>query len=161
MKKLFLVFLVCVFPVTVFAQEADIAPLWFGLTPLIRDGLDENIELISAGVKVLSDEQRFMLYQMHKKTPWEGFALNMLVGFGVGSFYQGDLGHGGILLAGDLMAVAMVIAGYFISPPNIFIPSGVLLFSISRIGGVIFPFIHANNYNRKLMNILSGRIVIP
>jgi hypothetical protein len=161
MKKLFRIFLVCVIPVIGFAQEADIAPLWFGLTPLIRDGLDENIELISAGVKVLSDEQRFMLYQIHKKTPWEGFALNMLVGFGAGSFYQGESGHGTILLAADLMAIAMVTSGYFISHQNMFIPGGVLLFSISRIAGAILPFIHANNYNRKLLDILSGRIVLP
>jgi hypothetical protein len=172
MKKIFFVVLLAIGTFHVFAEDADLAPSWVNLSPLVLDGLDRNVEQLRIEAKALSGEQLFTAYQVHKKTPWEGFILNLMVGFGAGSFYQGNYIGGGILLAGDLVSISLIAAGIAAvageesstgkkgdGVPMLI--AGSVIFSISRVAGTLLPFFYAKYYNNKLLNILSGHVTLP
>jgi hypothetical protein len=176
MKKTLFIVLLSMFSIEVFSEELNL-PSLFNSTPLVLDGLDKNIGLLKSEITPLSDEQRFMLYQIHKKNPWEGLALNLLVGFGSGSFYQGDSTGGVWLLGGDILGVLLTSIGISVnvdtarsewssnsmngSQGTPAIVTGIVLLSAVRIAGTVLPFIHSKNYNRKLLDVLSGHIIIP
>ena len=80
---------------------------------LIQDDLSANFQLIQNNAKQLSPEERKALFDTNERNPVSGVLLNILPGFGVGSFVNGDTGTGVIQLVLDLVGTAGV-ATYFI-----------------------------------------------
>jgi hypothetical protein len=172
MKKVLLIVLLSVSTIQVFSEELfETPPSWFALSPLILDGLDKNAAQISLEARNFSDEQLFMLYQLHKKSPWEAFALNLTLGFGLGSLYQRDLLGVGIGYIGDVAGICMTLIGaemLYRNPwtdqkriGNGVMITGIVLLSTTRFVEILLPFIHEDNYNRRLLEILTGHLRLP
>jgi hypothetical protein len=78
--------------------------------------------------------------------------LNVIPGLGVGSFVQGDVLGGVILLAGDVGSWACLFFGMFaaIGDDPTFVIVGGLLFCAMKILGIIRPIWFGLEYNAKL-----------
>ena len=127
--------------------------------------------------------QKEFLYEQRKKGPWGPFVLNFLVGFGIGSFVQGDVTAGLLLAGGDLVGIGLVIAGaasvlaeieYYdegyplesASSGGTLILLGAGILSATRIAGLIVPFTYANSFNEKLrrelgINVTDVALIVP
>jgi hypothetical protein len=105
---------------------------------------------------------------MHKKTSGLPFALNLFLGFGIGSFVQGDIGSGVTMLLLEIGGISLMtanLAAFLGAVENsdsqrIEIASGLmyagrLLFFSSRIAGLIRPFTFSKKYNNKLKQALN------
>ena len=93
---------------------------------------------------------------------WTAFAVNLLVGFGVGSFIQGDTTGGIVGLSGELGGLILIIIGasatttvtsYYghsstvADPNNGLIAVGSIIVGATRIFEVIRPFTFANSFS--------------
>jgi hypothetical protein len=113
MKKLLL--LVTVFSLgftgLVFSQEAErTSEESFQIVNfLIRDGLNRNFAQIQQESLNLTPSQRITLYNMNENTFGVPLALNLLLGFGIGSLVQGDVVGGVSGLAGDAVGITLLI----------------------------------------------------
>ena len=79
---------------------------------IMKDGNAEKIEQLSS---FLTARQREDLYEDNSRSGVGPFLLNLLVGFGVGSFWQGDTAVGCIQLFGDIAGFGMMIPGIILS----------------------------------------------
>ena len=134
--------------------------------------------LFSAQANVYSQEQEeqeeqqsmtaFLQYEVQKNDPWGPLALNFLVGFGVGSFVQGDTTAGLLLAGGDVLGIGLLLAGWGIAvdaaarsdtdaagTAGVVALAGWLTLTAARIGGIIAPFSYANSFNEKLKRDLG------
>ena len=114
----------------------------------------------------LSPEQRQQLISKHEKSGVGPFFLNMLLGFGIGSFVQGDKKSGGFQLGFDIGGIVLMIGGAAVSgatgEPEAGIPMMVCGagFCIGAgITGLITPWVYAANHNEGLEASLNGRTV--
>ena len=73
---------------------------------LIQDDLSANFQLIQNNAKQLSPEERNALFDANERNVVTGVLLNILPGFGVGSFVNGDTGTGVMQLVLDLVGTA-------------------------------------------------------
>ena len=109
----------------------------------------------------------FMQYEALKKDPWGPAALNFFLGFGIGSFVQGETTTGLILVGGSVVGVGLVIVGAVTAADavksgdvsggsgGVMMIAGYGLLVASQIYGAIAPFIHANSFNEKLRRDLG------
>ena len=107
--------------------------------------------------------------QSGKSVFWPIF-LNFLPGFGIGSFSQGDTGGGVVLLIADIVSVGLVFVPIFTSIgyliwnmvtlqwadlgngvhlDEVLIVSGLIVFMVSKVLGVVFPILHSANENAQ------------
>ncbi len=102
------------------------------------------------------DDRAFLQYEMQKVDPWGPFALNLLLGLGIGSFVQGDT-TGGLLVAGGEVVGAGLLIAWLSNPEsgNALLIGGVVLLSAARIAGLVIPFTYANGFNEKLRKDLG------
>ena len=111
---------------------------------------------------------KYQEYEYKKKTTGWPFLLNFFVGFGIGSYVQGDLKGGTVGLIGDLMGVTFmffhVAFNDYSNDPYLYentyqdytsLILGTAILSCSRIFQWIAPFVHANNYNKDLRKKLG------
>lgn len=117
----------------------------------------------------LSDTEKMMLINSYEKSPWGPFALNFFLGFGIGSFVQGNTTAGLIQLAGDSVGILLyisVVSDAFSTSPDTFYDdfdsamtktaiAGLVLVA-SRIYGLVTPFTTAKSYNDKLSSAIYG-----
>ena len=124
-----------------------------------------------------SSDRAYLKYEMQKADPWGPFALNLLLGLGIGSFVQGDTTGGLLVAGGEVIGLGLLIAGYsaniqaieetaFGEPtPNPgagMIIAGAALLGAARIAGLVFPFTYANSFNEKLRQDLGIDVsVVP
>lgn len=82
---------------------------------ILKDGImdKENAQKIYEISEYLTPEQRLYLYEDNESSAVGPFFLNMLVGFGIGSFVQGDKGFGHMQLWGDIAGYALAFSGIF------------------------------------------------
>jgi hypothetical protein len=128
---------------------------------MINNGLEKNSDKISTIAKDLTPDQRENLFYKNKKNPGTAFLLNLLPGFGVGSFYQGDKVGGTLACFGDLIGLSFYYAAsYNMDNSSNSDLTGVLFYlgfgilSFSRIFELIRPWVYSNDYNRKLEDSL-------
>lgn len=75
---------------------------------LIKNDLSSNYQLIQSRAENLSPEERKSLYKTNEKDALSGALLNILPGFGIGSFANNDPGTGVMQLALYLIGIAGV-----------------------------------------------------
>jgi len=84
---------------------------------LIKDGLKKNFLQIQQESRNITQAQRITLYGLHENKFGAPLALNILLGFGSGSFLQGDTIGGIVGMGGDLAGYAFLIT-YFLQIIN-------------------------------------------
>ena len=128
MKKSLIVFILAVFAIGFsFAQEAEIASADTENAEnkialeyaeyLFEDGFvkGNNAKKIAGLSPFLTPAQRENLYEENEKSGVAPFLLNLLLGFGIGSFSQGDTTIGYLQLWGDIVGYGLMIPGMIIT----------------------------------------------
>lgn len=141
---------------------------------LINGGLFANFDAIKEAASKLSFEQKAMLKENNENSAILPFILNMVVGFGIGSFVQKDIRSGVTSLCFETAGLVCLIAGYANVYVNLlssyendyYSPTisgvGLVLLGIGygfmvggRIAECIAPWRYAANYNEKLEEALN------
>lgn len=78
---------------------------------LIQDGVEKNADEISSLTSELSDAEKELIYTQNE-IPWWPVFLNAFVGFGVGSYIQGDKGEAVRATICDSIALAGISVCY-------------------------------------------------
>lgn len=162
MKKLVSVLVLLCIAGACFADDS----MFFSVSGLIKSDLFKNQSKIQELSKDLSSTEKLRLYSQYKKDQWVPFLINFLVGYGVGSFVEGDTTGGVIALGSDLGGLACVLVGAvssanaLSSDPNTTSGLGVMLFGSilvlgSRIFEIIRPFTYTARYNSTLKQSLN------
>ena len=116
-----------------------------------------------------SSDRAYLQYEIRKSDPWGPFALNLLLGLGIGSFVQGDTTGGLLVAGGEVIGLGLLIAGYSASLQAIetsgsggggMVIAGAALLGAARIAGLIFPFTYANSFNEKLRQDLGIDVAV-
>ncbi len=157
----------------VFSQETEsVAPR---VRSLIQDDLFDNEELIKKESVNLTDAERLSIYNSFEEEPWASLALNFFLGYGIGSFVQGDTLGGVIGVSADLVGLGVTIAGLIpmyelISDPDnttytsatdaysefiIYYAVGGAIILGSRIFQLVRPIAFTNSFNDDLKNALG------
>ena len=115
MKKFILVLAIAFAAIngTVFAQGTEASSdEYYSIKNLITTDLFENSSVIKEKSASLSTAQKVSLYNDTKKMPWLAFGLNTAVGFGIGSFVNGDKVGGRNQLVGEILGISFIGLGY-------------------------------------------------
>ena len=158
MKKLLVVLvLLCTFGGLLFADD------FTNCLNYIDKKLDAStVATIQSFSANLTESEKYVLFQHNKKDGAYTCFINGFVGFGIGSFVQGDTTGGVISLVADLAGYAMFFMGY--EEANLsgsdsaraLYSSGLLIVAINKIFTCIRPFTYANGYNKRLSKALYG-----
>lgn len=135
------------------------------VSDLIQENLFRNAEEIEGISGTLTDMERFALFNQYEKNARLPFVLNLAIGFGLGSFIQGDSTGAVVALIGDALGVSLPILGYACLMQNYYgywsftggyelIYAGYAIIVISRIFESIRPFTFARRYNTVLRESL-------
>ncbi|MCX7028018.1 MAG: P13 family porin [Spirochaetes bacterium] len=109
--------------------------------------------------------ERFTLYSRFEKDARLPFVMNLAIGFGLGSFVQGDTNGAVVALIGDVVGVALPLLGYACLMQNNYgywnfpygnevIYTGFAVIGVTRIFESIRPFSYARRYNTTLRKTL-------
>jgi hypothetical protein len=181
MKKMIVVIALLMVGLVCFADEAE-QRAFVRVSTWLDAGLYRNFSLIQTESIYLTPSQRVNLVDVYQKSVGLPFALNLFLGFGIGSFSQGDATGGWITLLGEAAGIAGVVVGVTMMPlavndmapypPDDYYPyngypnnnvdiasalivGGTLLYLGTRIFELIRPFTFANSYNTKLKRALN------
>ncbi|QMU98853.1 P13 family porin [Borrelia sp. A-FGy1] len=148
MKKILIMVLFSFFIFTSFAQVED------------RKIIDNSVD-------------KLLIYESSKKDPLIPFILNLVLGFGIGSFAQGDIIGGLSLLGFDAIGVGLLAYGVYSAggisevkakkedlpwvSVSLIAVGGVTL-AITRLVEIVLPFVHASNYNKRLRQNLGNAL---
>ena len=186
MKKLLMILAVAIATMVggsaLFAQEtaSSSSDNYFTVKALIEDDLFDNKALILTKSDSLSKAEKVTLYDDSKKNPWLAFGLNLGVGFGIGSFVNGDKKGGTTQLVGQILGGVFVTAGYGVTFAGSYMYSranyngeddttgkilmatgygvvvgGAILISAYQIYGIVRAFTFTNSYNDTLKQSLG------
>jgi len=123
---------------------------------LLDDGFYKNEEQIKTLATELTLEQKQFLFDRYEKPAISPFVMNLILGFGVGSYVQGDFLGGAIGTAGDIL-----IGGPFLLMCASSGDEGEVhaLFGLAYVGLRVFqcvkPFSYAKKYNNRLTDALG------
>jgi hypothetical protein len=158
MKKCVLVLVLCMFTLAAAAaqESSDGGKALFQVKMLIDDDLEANLPLIREAALDLSESDRFYLYQSEEKGAALPFAVNLLVGIGIGSYIQGDTVGGTTALVGELGSVVLMYMGAGTMNEGL-LYGGALSFLVFRIYELVRPFNYKSDYNRMLSSALDTR----
>lgn len=142
--------------------------------------LFENETEIFALSKNLTQTQKYYIYDRYKESVLTPAALNFFVGFGIGSFIQGDKKTGCIAAGGELISLSVLaFSYYYIITQSYYYTDGLAYEQSFNIPGsdmntiayvalasyvalmgfrcfeVISPFIYTKKYNTQLENSLG------
>jgi hypothetical protein len=118
---------------------------------LLDGGVLKNKDFIKREAENISLEDRQILYNSREKGGTAGYvALNTVIGFGVGSFIQGDASSGVVLLLCDVAA----ISGLATAQSNTMVYLSLGVYALTVIDGVILPICYTHKYNRTLKESL-------
>ena len=138
----------------------------------LNQGLsDANVAKIKELSPQLTEQQKKSIYTWKKVDVVFPFLENTFLGFGSGSFSQGDTTHGIIFLAGDLVGFGLVAYNIMTTSWDNFIGSitgkggsdgDMTLAKVGLIGVLglrvyqaIRPFTYSKNYNAKLKDAIG------
>jgi len=134
------------------------------ITLLIDDGLKKNLPIIQEEAQFLTEEQKFNLYTVNKKSPGIAFVCNFFLGAGIGSFIQGDTAGGLTALMGDVSGLTFILLAnifevereYYLNVPNPYmLIGGLSLLLGTRVFELIRPWVFTNSYNANLKKALA------
>ena len=170
MKRM-LIFLIAL--VSIVASLSAEPSSYMKISSLIESGAVRNKDQISLLSSGLSSSEAMMLYNSNKMDTGLPFALNLLLGCGIGSFVQGDTAGGVTGLAVELAGYSAVLAGYAVlsraalsgasgtynslsyAGAGLIIGGGIIFLGI-RIYELVRPFSYADKYNRTLFEALNS-----
>ena len=138
----------------------------------INSGLsDKNLEKVAELSPQLTQEEKESIYRWKKVSTVMPFAMNLVLGFGSGSFSQGDDGMGILFLAGDTLCTIAIAYDIMSTGWDNFINSfsgkggetkelGIAKIALITAAGLrvwqaIRPFTYANKKNAKLRTALG------
>ncbi len=172
MKKIILCLIMLFVVCLAFSQETTSSVPKIRL--LIEDNLFKNADIIAAESVNLTDTETYTLYTENEKEMWTPLLLNGFLGFGIGSFSQGDYLGGGIAVGAELVGYGLLIAGvapimnlYFnpsTDPVDVnaittqyvgFYLAGTAVLLGNRIFQVIRPVVYTNSFNDTLKKSLG------
>nr|AAR14925.1 outer membrane protein P13 [Borreliella burgdorferi] len=115
--------------------------------------------------------EKLLAYETSKKDRIVPFLLNLFLGFGIGSFAQGDILGGFLILGFDAVGIGLILTGAYLdikaldknAPKAAFkwtwgkgmMLAGAVTMAVTRLTEIIIAFTFANSYNRKLKNSLN------
>ncbi|WKC75785.1 P13 family porin [Borreliella valaisiana] len=115
--------------------------------------------------------EKLLAYETSKKDPIVPFLLNLFLGFGIGSFVQGDILGGSLILGFDAVGIGLILTGAYLDIKALgnnakkvafkwtwgkgMMLAGMLTMTVTRLTEIIIPFTFANSYNKKLKNSLN------
>lgn len=163
MKKLLTIFavLIAFASVQIFAQQSE---NYFQVNTLLKKGLFkyEN-EITNLANNLTTNEREFLYIENKKDSAALPFCLNFFVGWGLGSFIQGDTKTGLIHIGGELLGGILMLAGSQLATPSASPEAGIgMVFAgLAITAGVainswVQPFLYTNKYNNTLRKCLSG-----
>ncbi|MGF7101454.1 P13 family porin [Borreliella kurtenbachii] len=119
----------------------------------------------------MSAGEKLLVYEASKQDPIVPFLLNLFLGFGIGSFAQGDILGGSLILGFDAVGIGLILTGAYLDIKAFdsnakkaafqwtwgkgVMLAGVVTMAVTRLTEIILPFTFANSYNRKLKNSLN------
>lgn len=163
MIKKFVVLVFLSFSIFGLFAQANTASL-SRITLLIDDGLKKNLPIIQEEAQFLTEEQKFNLYIVNKKSPGIAFVCNFFLGAGIGSFIQGDTAGGLTALMGDVSGLTFILLAnifevereYYLNVPNPYmLIGGLSLLLGTRVFELIRPWVFTNSYNANLKKALA------
>ena len=177
-KKSIVIILLSLIAVSVaFASdESDIRFNYAKASMLIKDSVTRNKDQIMEAVSSFDFTTKAVLYNQFKKDSALPFALNFILGFGIGSFLQSDFQGGLLGLCGELSSLTLIVTGNLLmnnasnSPHGISNITNTPLywsgFAIKLVGFVselafrlwecVQPFTFADDFNRELSKAVFG-----
>ena len=187
MKTFILITILCTVGFVCFADDGvdkeKAQQAFIRVSNWLDNGLDRNFLIIQNESLSLTAVQRINLFESYKKGAGGPFALNFLLGLGIGSFVQGDTVGGWIGVLGEAAGIAALLYGVSLLPTDFFTPyyddddydysgyyyndydqlekasnfmiGGAVLFAGIRIFEWIRPFVFAGSYNKKLEKALN------
>lgn len=161
MKKNICAVLVFLLVAGVLGADSDMGEI----SDLIRADLFQNAGKIEENSGALTDMERFTLYSHFEKDARLPFVMNLVIGFGLGSFVQGDTSGAVIALIGDAIGAALPILGYACLMQDYYgywdfpygnelMFAGYAVAGVTRIFESIRPFSFARRYNATLRKSL-------
>ncbi len=163
MIKKFVVLVFLSFSIFGLFAQANTASL-SRITLLIDDGLKKNLPIIQEEAQFLTEDQKFNLYTVNKKSPGIAFVCNFFLGAGIGSFIQGDTAGGLTALMGDVSGLTFILLAnifevereYYLNVPNPYmLIGGLSLLLGTRVFELIRPWVFTNSYNANLKKALA------
>lgn len=176
MKKMLLGLLVALVAVNLFAQNEVEAKTEKESDPYLIESIlkkqfktDEGKNRVYELSENLTNEQKMYLYNKYDKSGVGPFFLNFLLGFGIGSFAQGNTKAGVSQLILNVSGCALEVAGYVLvsnSGSGVTRSEGKFYTGLaccaagyglnlsSTISGCITPWTYAAGYNRDLKRAL-------
>ena len=168
-KKWALALAIFVLALASFADDATV----YRASALIQDGLAKNFPAIRSLAPGLSEAEREGLYVDNESSATLPSVANLVVGFGLGSYIQGDRLDGSLQLAAELGSLALVIfgAGFAYNATSFslandslsvrtdsgaeilggsLLTAGIVGVLVDRVLGVLSPFGYARAYNARL-----------
>jgi hypothetical protein len=136
--------------------EEDSLQTLVDISLLISDDMEAHGPVIRSLATHLSHRQRARLYAAHSVSGGGAFALNLFVGFGVGSYVQGNIGGGvfGTLSQAVGAALYLSYAGSSRTDTEALLGAG--LFVVGRLYDLIAPWAYAAGKNQELLRNLGG-----
>lgn len=124
---------------------------------LIKYGFEVNKPEIKKKSTGLTSNEKIHLMEKYKTSAWGGALLNIFLGFGIGSYVQGDMNGGNIGTICDILSYGTIIVSYqgSITPDWVKVGTVVIFFG-SRIFQVIIANVFADKRNAELSNALFG-----
>ena len=168
MKKKLLIISIFVIICATFA----FADAYKDVNKYITQGLsDQNVIKIKELAPELTQQQKESIYRWKKVDVVFPFLENTFLGFGSGSFSQGDSSHGILFLAGDTLCLGLVGYNIIVNGWENFINGitgkggsnddmtlakvGLIAALGLRVYQAIRPFTYAKNYNAKLADAIG------
>ncbi|AHH11606.1 P13 family porin (plasmid) [Borrelia coriaceae] len=132
----------------------------FGIVVSFAKSYDQmSSDVVITGVGL---DRNMLLYKVNEKPVLAPFLLNLFIGFGIGSFVQGDVTGGLLVLGSELLGVGLISSGFYSSHSSYtsylgisLVSLGVITLFATRIAELIMPFTYALNYNQKLKEKLA------
>ena len=167
MKKLAAVVVALVLAGALYAEDGSA----FKVSQLIEAGLMENLPAIKNASASLSDVDRAIIYSQNKKDSTLPLVGNLVLGFGIGSFIQGDtkggldlllnsVGAWGIYGIGYGLEYAAIYSGSTSIAGSVMIIGGAAYLVVNLVRGITVPVNYAKKYNSALQSALSPGLSI-
>jgi len=122
---------------------------------LIEDGLENNkVEIEMESVYLSPADVEALYYRNSKKNAIGYAALSGTIGLGIGSYIQGNIPFGITQTIIDGIALCILNGSGYSHYMRFAIGESTMV--LSRIAGLIVPFVHQNNYNEDLKAALNG-----
>lgn len=148
MRFITLFFAVILFSNSLFSQSKPSTENLMTVIMLIDDDIYRNANEIRSISSQLELSEKLFIYQEKEKSTTAPFLLNFLVGFGIGSWVQGDEVGGIVGTVGGIGGYALMVSS---DNPEV----GAGIFLGTYLINLFKPFTYARSFNKKLKSVVG------